>query len=380
MPVAIQTSLSLLLMILLGYFLRSKLDSDAHRKGLKVVILDLALPAMIFVALLGIKMDAEILILPVLVLVWNGLMLGAGYFGLPWMGVERNSAQHRTWLMLLPSLAPGLSCFPFLIEYLGEEALAWGALADVGNKVYVLIFAYLIAMTWYYRVHRMGSRSNGEKVKQLFLAMLQEPINIVLILAIVLLSLGWNMESLPGFLGKSILSLKDVMTPLILLFIGMSVILKWKQIQSIFSLLMLRAGISLLLSAILVSVFSFPSTAAILLVVVFPLSSCSFWPFAHMSAVRQLELNGEKSDKQKTFDLELGINILAVSLPFSTLLILGIFSAGEYFIDPVRIAGFGLALVFIPLISKIILWIKGLDLSFDLSKNQDFKNSPSEGN
>lgn len=368
-----------MLMILLGYFLRSKLDNEAHRKGLKVIILDLALPAMIFVALLGIKMDAELLILPVLVLVWNGLMLGAGYFGLPLMGVERNSAQHRTWLMLLPSLAPGLSCFPFLIEYLGEEALAWGALADIGNKVYVLIFAYLIAMTWYYRVHKMGKRSNGEKVKQLAIAMLKEPINVVLIVAMILLSIGWNMENLPGFIAKSIISLKDVMTPLILLFIGMSVVLKWKQIQSIFSLLMLRAGLSLVFSGLLISFFSFPSTTAILLAVVFPLSSCSFWPFAHMSAVRQLELGSQKGSETNTFDLELGINILAVSLPFSTLLILGIFSSGDYFASPISVLSFGAILLIIPVISKIISWTKTLDFSIDLPKNQDLKNSPTEG-
>ncbi|MDO8965825.1 permease [Algoriphagus sp.] len=379
MPVALQTSLSLLLMILLGYFLRSKLDKEEHRKGLKVVILDLALPAMIFVALLGIKMEAELVILPALVLAWNGAMLGAGYFGLPWMGVERHSAAHRTWLMLLPSLAPGLSCFPFLIEYLGEEALAWGALADIGNKIYVLIFAYLLAMAWYYRVHRMGRRSNGEKVKQLLLAMLKEPINLVLILAMILLSLGMSMQTLPKYFGKSVLMLKEIMTPLILLFIGMSVVLKWKQIQAIFSVLMLRAGISLLLSGLVVSLFPFPSTAAILLTVVFPLSSCSFWPFAHMSAVRQLELNSENLAANKTFDLELGINILAVSLPFSTLLILGIFSAGEYFTSAFQIGTFGFLLILIPLTSKAITWVRGLDITLDLSKNQDLKNSPTEG-
>ncbi|WP_111669603.1 AEC family transporter [Algoriphagus litoralis] len=379
MPLAIQTSLSLLLMILLGFSLRKKLDSDAHRKGLKVIILDLALPAMIFVALLGIKMDAELLILPVLVFVWNGVMVLAGYVGLPWMGVDRNSPQHRTWLMLWPSLAPGLSCFPFLIEYLGEEALAWGALADVGNKIYVLICAYLLAMTWYYRVHALGKRSNGQKVKQLLIAMLREPINVVLILAIVLLGLGWNMDSLPGFIGKSIVSLKDIMTPLILLFIGMSVILKWKQIQSIFSLLMLRAGVSLLFSGLLISFFSFSSSSAILLAVVFPLSSCSFWPFAHMSAVRQLEIASEEGKSRKTFDLELGINILAVSLPFSTLLILGIFSSGDYFTEPSQVFALGGLLVMLPILTRLISWIKTLDFSMDYSKNQNLKNSPAEG-
>lgn len=366
-------------MIFLGYLLRGKLEKEEHRKGLKVVILDLALPAMIFVALMGIKMDTELLFLPILVLLWNGVMFGIAFVGLPLMGVERNSAQHRTWLMLWPSLAPGLSCFPFLIEYLGEEALAWGALADVGNKVFVLIFAYLIAMSWYYRLHRLGTRSNGEKFRQLFLAMLREPINLVLIVGMILLGFGWELNNLPNVLVESVQMLKEIMTPLILLFIGMSVILKWKQIQAIFSLLMLRAGISLILSGILISAISFPSSSAILLVVVLPLASCSFWPFAHMSGINALEIGLKDNFFGKTFDMDLGINILAVSLPFSTLLILGVFSFGENFTSPVSVLGFGAILIFFPLFSRAVSLFRGLDISIDLLKNQDLKNSPSEG-
>lgn len=378
MPSAIQISLSLLFMIFLGYLLRGKLEKEEHRKGLKVVILDLALPAMIFVALMGIKMDSGLLLLPVLVLAWNIVMFGIGYVGLPMLGIGRASAEHRTWLMLWPSLAPGLSCFPFLIEYLGEEALAWGALADFGNKVFVLIFAYLISMTWYYRIHRLGSRSGGEKLRQLFLAMLREPINLVLVAAILFLSFGWDLKNLPQVLVESVKMLKEVMTPLILLFIGMSVVLKWRQIHSILSLLMLRAGISLILSGFLISIVSFSSPSAILLVVVLPLSSCSFWPFAHMSGIRALEISMEEKSSEKTFDLELGINILAVSLPFSTLLILGVFSFGEYFTSPVSIVGVGAVLIFVPLVSKGISILRGLDMAIHLPENKDLKKRTSE--
>lgn len=376
MPSAIQTSISLIVMILLGYFLRGKLDRDEHRKGLKVVILDLALPAMIFVALMGIKMDADLLFLPVFVLAWNGIMFGVGYFGLPMMGIAKGSPQYRTWLLLLPSLAPGLSCFPFLIEYLGEDALAWGALSDFGNKIFVLLFSYFIATTWYYRVHRIHHASNGEKIRQLFWAMVKEPINLVLVLAMVLLSFGWTIQSLPKVLVETVQILKEIMTPLILLFIGMSVILKWKQIQSILLLLMLRAGICLIISGLIVSVISLSSVSAILLVVVFPLSSCSFWPFAHMSGIRQMEL--KENAQIKIFDLELGLNILAISLPFSTLLILGIFSAGEYFVSPVPVVGLGAILIFIPLVSKVVSYLKRLDFSIDLAENQNLKNTPTE--
>lgn len=376
MPSAIQTSLSLVVMIILGYLLRGKLEKEEHKKGLKVVILDLALPAMIFVALMGVKLDVELLFLPLIALVWNGLMFAAGYFGLPLMGVARDTAKYRTWLLLLPSLAPGLSCFPFLIEYVGEEALAWAALGDFGNKVFVLIFSYFIAMAWFYRASTQGQRSGGEKARQLAWALVKEPINLVLVLAMILLSMGWGLQDLPGVLVRTVQELKNIMTPLVLLFIGVSVLLKRKQIQSILSLLMVRAGLSLILSGLFLSIVSLPSESAILLAVVFPLSSCSFWPFAHMSAIIQMEVNENLSTK--TFDLDLGINILAVSLPFSTLLILGIFSVGDYFATPVPVVALGAALLFIPLLVKAISYLKGMNLSLNLASDQEWKENPRE--
>jgi hypothetical protein len=376
MPSAIQTSLSLVVMIILGYLLRGKLEKEEHKKGLKVVILDLALPAMIFVALMGVKLDVQLLFLPLIVLVWNGLMFAAGYFGLPLMGVAKDTASYRTWLLLLPSLAPGLSCFPFLIEYVGEEALAWAALGDFGNKVFVLIFSYFIAMAWFYRASTRGKRSGGEKARQLAWALVKEPINLVLVLAMILLSMGWGLQDLPGVLVRTVQELKNIMTPLVLLFIGVSVLLKRKQIQSILSLLMMRAGLSLILSGLFLSIVSLPSESAILLAVVFPLSSCSFWPFAHMSAIRQMEVN--ENLPTKTFDLDLGINILAVSLPFSTLLILGIFSVGDYFATPVPVVALGSALLFIPLLVKAIAYLKGMNLSLNLANDQEWKENPQE--
>jgi hypothetical protein len=368
MSFALEKTLSLLLMILLGIFLRGKLGKEDQKKGLKVVILDLALPAMIFVALLGIKMDSELLLLPLLVLAWNGVMFAVGYYVLPWMGIAPHSPQHRTWLLLFPSLAPGLSCFPFIIEYLGEEALAWAALGDVGNKFFVLVFSYLLAMSWYYRVHSLNSGTSRDKVKSLLLAMLKEPINLVLLAALVLLSLGLNLESLPGFLQETVGMVKDLMTPMILLFIGISVVLKWNPIKKIISVLFLRAGISLLISGLLISLFPFSSSAAVLFAVVLPLSSASFWPFAHMAAVTQLESAHSEPLRKKTFDMELAINVLAVSLPFSTLLILGIFSAGDYFVNPSAVLGLGAVLIAVPLLPKFFSWARNLEISLETKR------------
>lgn len=378
MSLALQKTCSLLLLILIGFLLKNRLIKEDHKKGLKTIILDLALPAMIFVALLKIEVDSELIFLPLLILVWNAVMLIGSKLALPLLGFSKDSSETRTWLLMIPSLAPGLSCFPFLMEYLGEDALAWGALADIGNKVYVLIFSYLLAMSWYYKHMGLGSRSNGQKVKELIISMFKEPINMVIIVALVLLGFGLRLENLPGFIGESVLMLKDIMTPLVLLFIGVSVILKWDQIQTIASILLLRAGFSLVLSGLFVTLVDLPSEAAILLAVVFPLSACSFWPFAHMSAIRQMERDKGVETEKGTFDLGLGINILAVSLPLSTILILGIFSSGSYFTVPSHLFYIGFGLVFLSVLPRLISWIKNVEVAVSFLEEKKLKDSSAE--
>lgn len=378
MSIALQKTCSLLFLILIGFLLKNRLIKDDHKKGLKTIILDLALPAMIFVALLKIEVDTELMFLPLLVLVWNGIMFLTSKLMLPLLGFRKDSSETRTWLLMIPSLAPGLSCFPFLMEYLGDGALAWGALADIGNKVYVLIFSYLLAMSWYYKHLKMGSRSNGQKVKELFLSMFKEPINLVIIVALVLLTLGFRLQNLPGFIGESVLMLKDIMTPLVLLFIGVSVILKWDQIQTITSVLILRAGFSLVLSGGFVALVNLPNEAAILLAVVFPLSACSFWPFAHMSAIRLMERDKEVDSEKGTFDLNLGINILAVSLPFSTALILGVLSSGAYFTVPSHLFTIGVVMIALPILPRIISWFRNLDIDIPFLEEKKLKDSSAE--
>lgn len=377
MPDALQKTLSLLILILIGCLLKNKLIKEDQRKGLKTIILDLALPAMIFVALLKIKVDPELVLLPLLILGWNFIMLLMTRFGLPLFGVDAKSPEMRTWMLLIPSLAPGLSCFPFLVEYLGEDSLAWGALADIGNKLYVLVFAYLLAMNWYYKVHQLGAKSSSAKIEELLITMVKEPINIVMVVALILLGFGVSMETMPGFLSESILMLKDLMTPLVLLFIGVSVVMKWDQLQGIASILLLRAGLSLILSAGFIALVPLPGEAAVLLAVVFPLSACSFWPFAHMSAIQLLEKKKESSIQ--TFDLNLGINILAISLPLSTILILGIFSSVSFFTIPNHLFIAGGVMVVLPILPKIFKWARRIEIPALELTAKNLNDSHAEG-
>ena len=168
-----------------------------------------------------------------------------------------------------------------------------------------------------------------------------------------MLGFGWDLSSLPTFFQNTALSIKGLMTPLVLLFIGMAVRINKGEFKLIISMLLRRMGLAFLLSGVFAYILPALTPAMILLLVVFPQSACSFWPFAHMSAIQSME---EKDEQPKpTFDVNFGLNILACSLPFSTLLIIGIFSFSEYFINPVTLLGLGaiiLGVTFAPDIIK----------------------------
>ena len=332
MNLALQKTLGLLMLIVLGILLQRKVSSQENLKGIKILILSVALPATIFVALLKSKLESSLIFLPVLALIFNFIMLAASKYFLGFFGVEKSSPVQRTLMMLLPSLAPGISCFPFIMEYLGDSSLAQAALADVGNKVFVLILLYIMAMHWHHRTNGVEVARKG-KFKNLLLSMINEPINIVILIAMILLGFGIDLSAFPTFLENTILRMSVLMTPLVLLFIGLAVRIKWREFHLIIFLLTWRSGVTFCLSALLVYLLPALSPAMVLLAVVFPQSACSFWPFAHMSTIQHLE---EKVPVQsRTFNINFALSILACSLPFSTILILGILSFSEWFINPV---------------------------------------------
>ncbi|WP_299797712.1 permease [uncultured Maribacter sp.] len=353
MNFALQKTLELILIIGLGVLLQKKVAKQ-DLKGVKVLILSVALPATIFVALLKIELNGTLLAYPLMALTFNLLMLLASKYFLAASLPNEENSKKRTLMMLLPSTAPGLSCFPFIVAYLGDDTLALAALADIGNKIFVLILLYMLAMHWYRKNSITDKKeSSKSKLKGLLVSLINEPINMVIVIGLVMLGFGLNLSSLPTFFQNTALSIKGLMTPLVLLFIGMAVRINSGEFKLILSMLLRRSGLAFLLSGVFAFILPSLTPAMILLLVVFPQSACSFWPFAHMSAIQSME---DKDEHPKpTFDVNFGLNILACSLPFSTLLIIGIFSFSDYFINPLTLIGLGvviLAITFAPDILK----------------------------
>ncbi|TDB65968.1 AEC family transporter [Arundinibacter roseus] len=345
MSEALQKTITLILLIVLGLILRGKFKNKEQLNGIKEIVLSVALPATIFIALMKIQVDSTLFFVPLAALAFNFFMYFVSPMAFGFFGVEKDSATARTLIMLLPSLAPGLSAFPFIAEFLGEEGLAKAAMADVGNKIFVLVFLYVIAMNMFLKNSGDEDSNLGKKIKSLLLSLIQEPINILLVLAMVLLSVGINYKTLPSVVTDLFDKTSAMMTPLVLIFIGLAVQLKEGKKRLVVSILFFRAGITLLFSAALIGIFNLNDPTMVLLAVVVPLSSASFWPFAHISVFNLREEAKGLSKERRTFDTELAVLILAFSLPFSTVLILGILSTGTLFLHLSTIVISGLVLI-----------------------------------
>lgn len=348
MDIGIQKTIVFLFFIFIGVLLKVKFKSKEEISGIKKIILNLALPATIFIALLGVKVELHLLILPLLALGLNLLLFFSMPLILPLMGIGKNTPEYRTAKLLVPSLAPGLSSFPFILEFLGDEYLAKAAMSDLGNKVFVLFFLYLVAMNWHYSLQSNQKKSGGTKLRPLIKAMISEPVNVFIAAALVLLAFGLHMDSLPFFLSETLEKLSLIMTPLVLLFIGLAVKIKRKQFFQIFSLLCTRAGLVLLITGIFVTIAGIEARNEILLTMAFGLSACSFWPYAHIAAVESLEM--DKKSKRRTFSSDFGVAILALSFPLSTMLILATLNSGAFFVNPFNIFMIAIALLGVGLI------------------------------
>ncbi|UBM58054.1 hypothetical protein LAG90_14700 [Marinilongibacter aquaticus] len=346
MNTAILKTIILILLIAVGFVLKGKFGSKDKVNGIKEMVLSVALPSTIFIALMKINLEVSLLIVPLVTLIFNFFLYMLTPYALTLFGIDRKSTTARTLRMLIPSLAPGLSCFPFIAEFLGDESLALAAMSDVGNKFFVLIFLYVIAMNFYLsRSESQGQSNLSQKIKSLLVSLVQEPINILLALALTLLAFGFHYNTLPVLVQGIFDKTSMLMTPQVLIFIGLAVNFKEGNKRLVLSLLMVRAGISVLFSAVFIALAGLSNSSHILLALVLPLSSISFWPFAHMSLFNGQEEEQEVPKEKRTFDIPLAIMVLALSLPFSTTLILTILSAGEYFVDLWKIVALGFGLL-----------------------------------
>lgn len=327
-----EKTISFFILILIGILFRSKVKNEEQKDTIKTLILAIALPAVIFSALLKIDLSSSLIYPPILVLSLNFILFSSVRWMLPMiMGKNISMADRRTLMLMLPSLAPYLSCFPFLTEFSDDTIIGLAAIADTGNKLFILIFLYLLAMYWSYG-REIFSNKKAEYNK--LIDILLQPINLSIIIALIASLLGISLETIPVYFQESLTYLRNLLTPTIMIFIGLAVKVKGKELKSILGLLLWRSAIAFALSALVISLFNINSLATVLLVVAFPQSSCSFIAYAQISIITN------RQDRTKAlFNLALALSILAISLPFSALTMVWIYSSGDFFASPLHLTG-----------------------------------------
>ncbi|MEN9252610.1 MAG: hypothetical protein Q6L58_09255 [Thermostichales cyanobacterium BF3_bins_165] len=299
-----EKALSMFAILLVGFFFRHRFRSTEARAGLRALILTIALPASIFLSILNIRRGFDFITPPCFAITINLFYLVLIWILTHFWLFQNNLLQKRSLMMIFPSLAPGLTAFPFIEDFIGRDGLAWAAMSDVGNKIFVLFGLYALAVNWGQQEmsnHLMNvkSISNSKRIHTLIIALLSEPINISILVGFILMLLGFSQADLPKFISNAMTTIAGLTTGLILLFVGISFQFKTEQIISVLSVLLARSGLGFLLSAAVIH--SLPAAQQEpLLFVVMPQCGCSLWPFLHMVKVEddfQKNLNNQEKFK-----------------------------------------------------------------------------------
>ena len=308
------------LLIFLGMVLKKKFSGKFEKLGIKNFILNISLPATIFISFISFEVNLEYTFLPLIGIAFNFFIFLLSPLLLKFSVIHTNPQKSRTLLLLLSSFAPGISCFPIIEEFLGSEYLVKASLLDFGNKVFVLVFLLGFSFHLHKITQGFRKRKNKISVKKILKSVFLEPINLVLVASALMLSFGFNIDQVPEILVNFISRLKDTLTPLVLIFIGLSIIFAKDALKEIIPILLIRAGICLLITSLLIHFLGVVNSGEIAFYLILAFSSVSFWPFAHMTLIQKIEKN--ENSKKRTFDIAFGLNFLAYSLPFSTILIL----------------------------------------------------------
>jgi hypothetical protein len=334
----IQKAIALLLLIGVGYLLKHKFNTDASVGAIRAFILNAALPATIFLSTIEIDTSLDLVLLPSFALAVNISLMIIGC-GLAYLLIPRTQKPKRRALILLfPSLAPGLTVYPFVEQFLGSQGLAWAALADMGNKFFVLIGLYVLAIIWYQKTARRFDSQLKPQWQQIGMFLLNEPVNIAIVTGVVFTAFHLSPVSLPLALFDTIQKLSVCATPLILFYVGISLKLESLQFGTILMVLLARAGVGFLLSGGAIALLH-PASEVAMLLIALPQASCSLWSLLHASRINQQDLRAD----HLFFDTEFATALLAMSFPFSIFMLLIVFSGSTFFNSSIHLAWVGSA-------------------------------------
>lgn len=233
----------ILLLFVLGYILqKSKNFSDPTIAGIKRIVSDLALPALIFQAFSTLEIESSYLILVVTIFMVCHLMVLLGKALAKPLGMSS-----PYFPLMMGGFEMGMLGYALFISVYGVENLGKLALVDLGQVLFV--FFVLMALL-------IKERDGVHNKKVLLRQFMTSPVIIAIFAGILVSIFAKNIEpnSLFIALGEFISLLANLTVPLIAISIGYGIHIKKEGLAKAFKTILVRK-ILLVALALLINVF-----------------------------------------------------------------------------------------------------------------------------
>lgn len=239
----------IVLLILTGYLSKYfGILKESDRLTLNNIVVHIAMPSTIFLTIMKNVSPADLpqfLKLPVLIFL---TFVICGFIGYLIGRLLKLNKESLGGLILVCALGnTGFLGYPVIYGFYGTEGLTRAIFCDIGSVFASLLFGTYVGL-------KFGNENSNNSI---IYELLKFPPLITGILGIVLVFFGFNVDSFPGFIIKTLGYLSNATIPLIMLSLGLSLSPKSARFGAIYGVIasMVRMGIAPLLVFALSTIF-----------------------------------------------------------------------------------------------------------------------------
>jgi hypothetical protein len=239
----------IVLLILTGYLSKYfGILKESDRLTLNNIVVHIAMPSTIFLTIMKNVSPADLpqfLKLPVLIFL---TFVICGFIGYLIGRLLKLNKESLGGLILVCALGnTGFLGYPVIYGFYGTEGLTRAIFCDIGSVFASLLFGTYVGL-------KFGNENSNNSI---IYELLKFPPLITGILSIVLVFFGFNVDSFPGFIIKTLNYLSNATIPLIMLSLGLSLSPKSARFGAIYGVIasMVRMGIAPLLVFALSTIF-----------------------------------------------------------------------------------------------------------------------------
>lgn len=331
-----------LVLFCIGLWLKGQFKSELNFNSIKIVMMQVFLPAVIFYLILSNKdgvSQVGLWSMLCATLLLNILTFWAAKYILPLLLPRLGQKVINTNSVMLSAYAPCITVVPIAAAVSTNINATYAVLFDIGDKlfIFVVLFGYISLKV---KEKSLGLMHN---LKFFTKKILLQPINLALFLSLFLSSQNITLDTLPPLFQQV---LADIKAPLLILIpIFMAGVINFKNLsRTLLSILLYKYGFGFLVSAICLLLFPQLTAAGLgLLVITAPLACSSMWAKQNL-----MEFDQQKVSSQ--FDLTFADDLFTNSFAISLLLNFAIFSIGEAAVNPPLILGLGVALIILAVV------------------------------